>query len=98
MRRLFPETSVEEWTDATGRLGLVERSLPEAWAGRQLTLLSDDDRFRVLAVTRAGQIRLVTPDMVGQEGDVLHIAVRKEAMDELDSLLYPPAGHATGGH
>ncbi len=98
MRRLFPETSVEEWSDGTGRLGLVERSLPEAWAGRQLALLSDGDKFRVLAVTRAGQISLVAPDTIGQEGDVLHIAVRKDAMDELDSRLHPTGGHAAGGH
>src|SRR3954447_272586 len=34
MRRLFPETSVTEWTDATGEVSMVERSLPDSWAGR----------------------------------------------------------------
>jgi trk system potassium uptake protein TrkA len=89
MRRLFPETSVEEWSDPTGLLGLVERSLPEAWAGRQLASLSEKDRFRVLAVSRAGRTQLVESDAVGQEGDVLYLAVYKDAMAELEERLYP---------
>src|SRR3954462_3441343 len=40
MRRLFPERTVSEWTDAGGTLSLVERSLPEAWAGRALAGLN----------------------------------------------------------
>src|SRR5688500_12511519 len=39
LRRLFPEKSVSEWTDASGTVSLVERALPDAWAGRKLTEL-----------------------------------------------------------
>src|SRR3954468_4556172 len=35
-RRLLPDRTVSEWTDAGGTLSLVERSLPETWAGRKL--------------------------------------------------------------
>ena len=87
MRRLFPVQSVEEWRDPTGQLTLLERTLPDRWAGRRLDAIDNGDRVRVVSVTRAGQIRLATPDLVGQEGDILHIAVRKEAMDELDGRL-----------
>jgi len=87
MRRLFPAQSVEEWRDPTGQLTLLERTLPDRWAGRRLDAIDNGDRVRVVSVTRAGQIRLATPDLVGQEGDILHIAVRKEAMDELDGRL-----------
>jgi trk system potassium uptake protein TrkA len=89
MRRLFPQTSVEEWTDPSGELGLIERSLPEAWAGRQLATLSERDRFRVVAVSRAGHTGLVEADAVGQEGDVLYLAVAKDAMGDLESRLNP---------
>ncbi|MHB8670820.1 MAG: potassium channel family protein, partial [Acidimicrobiales bacterium] len=82
MRRLFPETSVTEWSDATGELALVERTLPAAWAGRRLAELAQEDRFRVVSFTRAGQARLLAGDPVGQEGDVVHVAVRKDAMGE----------------
>src|SRR5690349_20589377 len=51
MRRLFPETSVTEWTDPTGDVSLVERSLPDSWAGRSLSGLTDGDRFRLVMVT-----------------------------------------------
>jgi trk system potassium uptake protein len=91
LARLLPEGSGPEWTDATGRLSLVERSLPEAWAGRALSDLEDLGAIRVVAVTRAGAPRLDVADLVGQEGDILHLAVTKEATDELSSRL----GHSS---
>src|SRR5436305_6131793 len=33
LRRLFPERWASEWTDATGSVDLVERTLPGSWAG-----------------------------------------------------------------
>src|SRR3954471_5032429 len=33
-RRLLPDRVVSEWTDASGKMSLVERALPEGWAGR----------------------------------------------------------------
>ena len=87
MHRLFPDQTVEEWRDPTGQLLLVERTLPDRWAGRRLDALDDGRRRRVVALTRAGQALLVTPDLVGQEGDILHLVVRKEAMDDLDGVL-----------
>src|SRR5438067_1670201 len=54
MRRLFPETSVTEWTDPSGAVHLVERSLPDVWAGKKLAALGESGRFRIAAITRAG--------------------------------------------
>jgi trk system potassium uptake protein TrkA len=93
-RRLFPDETVTEWTEESGELLLVERALPEVWAGRQLSGIGSTGRFRVTAVTRAGHARLAGADMVGQEGDILHIMVRKEALDELEAAL---AGDSTSG-
>lgn len=87
MRRLFPERSVGEWTEATGTISLIERGLPAAWAGRRLSDIEERDRFRLVMVTRAGQARLCGPEMVGQEGDILHLAVRVEVLDEFESRL-----------
>jgi trk system potassium uptake protein TrkA len=87
MRRLFPEVSTSEWTDASGQLVLLERTLPPAWAARRLGQLQDAGRVTLAAVTRGGVARLDVADMVGQEGDLLHLLVRKEAVDELESLL-----------
>jgi trk system potassium uptake protein TrkA len=93
LRKLSPQTSVTEWSDATGGLSLVERVLPEGWAGRKLVHLDGGDRFRVVSVTRAGRSRLATAELVGQEGDVLHIAVVRDGEDALDLALAHPGDH-----
>jgi trk system potassium uptake protein TrkA len=87
MRRLFPETTVTDWTDPSGEISLVERALPAGWAGRKLAGLGESDRFRLAAITRAGVARLAGPTLIGQEGDILHIVSRKDALDDLDARL-----------
>jgi trk system potassium uptake protein TrkA len=86
-RRLFPDDTVHEWTDVSGQLSLVEKTLPDTWAGHRLRELGEQGRFRLAAVTRAGSARLAGPDLVGQEGDVLHIMVAKEHLPELERRL-----------
>jgi len=98
MRRLFPEASVTEWTDATGEVSLIERSLPDSWAGRSLAGLNDPNRFRLVVVTRGGDASLDGSDLVGQEGDVLLLAVRAGAMEELESRLKGDGDNAGGHH
>ena len=93
LRKLTPEKSVTEWSDATGKLSLVERVLPDAWAGKKLVHLDGGDRFRVVSVTRSGTPRLATSELVGQEGDVLHLSVVAGAEAELDELLAHPGDH-----
>jgi len=87
LRRLLPETVTGEWTDATGQLVLVEHQLPEAWAGKRLYDLGLEGRANLVAVTRAGVPRLDVAAMVGQEGDVLHVAVMKDAMADLEHRI-----------
>jgi trk system potassium uptake protein TrkA len=96
MRRLFPEESVTEWTDPTGEFVFVERALPDDWVGRHIGDLAEEGRFGPILVTRAGQARMATPELVGQEGDVLLITVKTGAFDELESRL--KAGATAGGH
>jgi len=87
MRRLLPDARPSEWTDATGNVSLIEIVLPFTWAGHKLAGIDEDDRFRLVAVTRGAVVHLATPDMVGQEGDVLHLLVRRDAVEELDTRL-----------
>jgi trk system potassium uptake protein TrkA len=87
LRRLFPSRSVTEWSDATGKLSVVERALPYAWAGRKLDELGGGQRFRLMGLTRAGDARLASPELVGQEGDILHIVVHHDAVDDLEARL-----------
>jgi trk system potassium uptake protein TrkA len=98
VRRMLPEEAVTAWTDPTGSVNLVEHLLPEAFCGRGYAELADGERFRPLMVTRGGQARLVGPGLVGQEGDVVHFAVRTDAAADLGRLLEEAAGTGvTGG-
>ena len=86
-RRLVPENVTDDWTDASGKLSLVYRSLPERWAGRRLAELEEPSQVSLVAVTRAGEPRLDARELVGQEGDVLHLAVTHQGSLVLSDRL-----------
>jgi trk system potassium uptake protein TrkA len=90
MRRMFPSNTVTEWTDPSGALTMLERALPEEWAGRKLGELDEGDRFRLIALSRRGEARLAVPGLVGQEGDILHLVARSDALDLLEERLHNP--------
>jgi trk system potassium uptake protein TrkA len=92
-RRLLPEETTGDWSDASGRLTLLDRSLPDAWAGRPLRDIEVPARVALVAVTRGGTPRLDARELVGQEGDVLHLAVIDDARKELDWALSGNVGH-----
>ncbi len=83
VRRLVPDQPVTEWVDATGQVVLIERSLAPAWVGRSLDELEVPDASRLVSVTRGGSPRLARPGLIGQEGDVVHLAVRKDRLDQV---------------
>jgi trk system potassium uptake protein len=87
MQRLTPETLVGEWTDPSGQLVLVERLLPEDWAGKRIREIGLPGRVRLVSVSRAGTPRIDIADLVGQEGDVLHLAVMKSALEDLERIM-----------
>jgi trk system potassium uptake protein len=84
-RRLLPASKSVEWTDTTGTLSLVERPLPERWAGKRLSDLSAKGEVTLVAVTRAGLARLDIDELVGQDGDILHLMATNAALRRLDS-------------
>jgi trk system potassium uptake protein len=96
-RRLLPDEDVGDWSDATGRLTLVDRSLPENWAGRPLGDMEQPGRLSLVSVTRSGVPRLDGRELVGQEGDVLHIAVLDDALREFDDMLARTKGTLKDG-
>jgi trk system potassium uptake protein TrkA len=94
MRRLFEDSAATEWVEPTGQVVLVERTLPDEWAGRRLAPLTSGPAFRLVSLTRAGQATVATDALVGQQGDIVHLIVRKDALDELGRVLEHPAeGH-----
>jgi trk/ktr system potassium uptake protein len=88
LRRMMPERAVTEWSDSTGRLHLIERPLPVDWEGRRLPLDAlRGDGIRVVAVTRAGVPMVDVDDLVGQEGDVLHLILIHGSEGALEALF-----------
>jgi len=86
-RWLLPSLSTVSWTDASGELHIIEQPLPTNWAGRNLSDLNDPGRIKVIAVNRAGVIRLDPEELVGQERDLLQIAVVAGSEAELSERL-----------
>ena len=84
MRRLLPERTVTEWASPSGEVVMVERSVPGSWVGYRLDELESTGRVRIVALSRAGKSVVPKPGLIGQEGDVLHIAVLESALDELE--------------
>ena len=95
LQRILPERPNADWIDPSARVLLVERSLPAPWAGRKVAELDEAGTARVAALTRLGDGRVVAPDTVLQEGDVLHVMVGGTSLDALDERL--AAGPGRGG-
>jgi trk system potassium uptake protein TrkA len=87
LRWLLPDDDSVEWHDATGEVLLVERILPDAWAGRQLVELEDPGRVKVVSVMRNHQPRLDVAPLIGQEDDVVHLVVLRDALADLQARL-----------
>lgn len=94
LQRVLPDRPAVEWIDPSARVALVERAVPDAWAGTPAIALDTDGVTRVVAVTRLGVARVPTPDLLLQDGDVVHLALAGDAIDALDErLVTGPGGH-----
>ena len=91
---LVQDDWVGAWTDGTGNLMMLDRPLPSALAGSKLSQLEKTGKIRLVAVTRAGKPRLDLDNLVGQDGDLLHLALTPDSLDLLDEMLNgkSPAG------
>lgn len=87
LRRLFPGEHRADWVDPSGKVCVVERELPTAWAGKKLGGLNEPGKFWLTAVNRLGAARIATGDLVGQEGDVVTFMAASEALDTLRERL-----------
>lgn len=94
LRRLFPKNTTTDWAHSSGTMHLVEHDLPAAWAGHKLDPLVEAERYRLVALTRAGEARLAVPGLLGQEGDILHLMVHADATETLEDVLAQGGAHA----
>jgi trk system potassium uptake protein len=90
LRRLLPASTSHDWIDSTGSVCLLEREIPAGCVGRKLSVLNEPGRFWITSVGRFGAAQVVTPDMKGQDGDLLHFVAQVDAVDELEHRLAHP--------
>ena len=93
LRRLVPGEAVADWTDSSGGVGLIERNLPPAWAGKKLSGLGIPGKYTLAAVTRLGTGQVARPDLVGQDGDILHLMADLSALDAIEHQLHHGPDH-----
>lgn len=88
LRRLLPsDEQPHDWVDPSGKVCLLEFNLPTPWAGKKLAGLNEPGRFWLTAVSRLGEAQIVSPTVMGQEGDVLLFVADVEALADLRHRL-----------
>jgi trk system potassium uptake protein TrkA len=94
VRRLLPEGLVTEWRDPSGKVVLAEVAYSPGWVGHRVTRMEQDAGMRVALLTRLGEGMVPHRDTVVQEGDLVHVSVEWDRMDEVERVLAagPQAG------
>ena len=87
IRRLLPEGVATEWRDPSGRVVLAEVSYSPAWVGQRVSRLEQACGARVALLTRLGEGMLPHVDSVVQEGDLVHLCLEGDRLDEVGRVL-----------
>ncbi|MDA8396801.1 MAG: TrkA family potassium uptake protein [Actinomycetota bacterium] len=87
MRRIFDAASQPDWTDPNGNVVLVEKGVPPHLLGKRLGKLEEIAGVKPVLLTRGTSTRLFQPDIVAQEGDLMHFMVEREAIASLEIAL-----------
>jgi trk/ktr system potassium uptake protein len=96
LRRLLPSGAAVEWVDPSGAIRLAEVHFDPAWVGRHFADLEQHAPCRVGLVTRLGTGMLPRPDLVVQEGDLVHVLLREHDVEVVEAVLGapPPQGES----
>ncbi len=90
LRRLLPQGHVPEFTDPSGKVVIAEMPVSRTWVGRRLSDVEEATGGRLAYVTRLGDGFLPGRETVYQEGDLLHIALRREDLATAERVLDSP--------
>ncbi|RKT77854.1 trk system potassium uptake protein TrkA [Terracoccus luteus] len=92
IQRLLPQGAMPELTDPSGKIVIAEVPLAPAWIGRPLSAVEEQTGGRVAYVTRLGEGAIPTPGMVVQQGDLVHLSVRRDELARVERICdQPPA-------
>ena len=87
LRLIDPPESVDEFTDASGTVALALVSLHKGWVGYQLRSLEDAAGVRVGYLTRRGDGILPERGTVVQDGDLVHVLLRRDLRQQVIATL-----------
>ncbi|MFF2080737.1 potassium channel family protein [Kitasatospora sp. NPDC058162] len=87
LRRLLPSGAEPLWQDPSGSVQLAEVAYHPDWVGRRIGLLEEASGARVSFVTRLGEGMLPSPQMVVQEGDLVHVMLRRADLTAVEAAF-----------
>ncbi|MET8704607.1 TrkA family potassium uptake protein [Kitasatospora sp. NPDC004723] len=87
LRRLLPSGAEPLWQDPSGAVQLAEVAYDPDWVGHRLSELEEASGARVSFVTRLGEGVLPSPQMVVQEGDLVHVTLRRADLTAVEAAF-----------
>ncbi|GAA4848963.1 TrkA family potassium uptake protein [Kitasatospora sp. NPDC048365] len=87
LRRLLPSGAEPLWQDPSGSVQLAEVAFSPAWVGHKTAALEEAAGVRVAFVTRLGEGVLPSPQMVVQEGDLIHVMLRRSELTSVEAAF-----------
>lgn len=97
LQRILPDRPNSVWTGPSAKVLLIERPVPGNWTGKKVADLDVLGHARIGAVTRLGEGHVAGPDTVLQDGDVVHVMVASDSIENFDRHLAGSPSSA-GGH
>jgi trk system potassium uptake protein TrkA len=97
LRRLLPEGAESLWRDPTGAVVLAEVAYADAWLGEKVCELESAANVRIAFISRLGEALIPSPNLVLQEGDVVHVVAQESSLSHITAVFANPAP-GTGAH
>jgi trk/ktr system potassium uptake protein len=91
LRRLLPEGSESLWRDPTGAVVLAEVAYADAWLGEKVCDLENAANVRIAFISRLGEALIPSPNLVLQEGDVVHVVAHESSLGHIADVFANPA-------
>lgn len=86
-RWMIPSDNTISWSDGVGGLHLVERVVPDGFAGRPMDSFNISTGVKVVGLIRAGAGRVNIDGLFAQEDDILEFLVTTDGLSELQKFL-----------
>jgi trk system potassium uptake protein TrkA len=87
LRRLLPSGAEPLWRDPSGGVQLAEVHISPAWIGHKVSGLQEETGVRVAFLTRLGEAMLPNSNTVLQEGDLVHVMMRVNAVEKVEAAF-----------